>query len=151
MSDVVDISTMSAVLFVVIASCFLVLLYKLMSTWFMDLLVVLFCIGGVEVCIIPMQCLLVCLISVSSIQLVTYILLISSNKKAISGVLGVFCWAQGSTPFFSICYYKSCKISYVCLNCNFISPQPYSTCHLLLESCKNMNVYLQCYFLNPPT
>ncbi|XP_077225682.1 signal peptide peptidase-like 4 [Tasmannia lanceolata] len=47
-SGVVDINTTSAVLFVVIASCFLVLFYKLMSSWFVELLVVLFCIGGVE-------------------------------------------------------------------------------------------------------
>lgn len=47
-SGVVDINTTSAVLFVVIASCFLILLYKLMSFWFVELLVVLFCIGGVE-------------------------------------------------------------------------------------------------------
>lgn len=47
-SGVVDINTTSAVLFVVIASCFLVVLYKLMSYWFVELLVVLFCIGGVE-------------------------------------------------------------------------------------------------------
>lgn len=47
-SGVVDITTSSAVLFVVIASCFLVLLYKFMSNWFVELLVVLFCIGGVE-------------------------------------------------------------------------------------------------------
>ncbi|KAF6157752.1 hypothetical protein GIB67_037325 [Kingdonia uniflora] len=47
-SGVVDINTTSAVLFVVIASCFLLVLYKLMSFWFVELLVVLFCIGGVE-------------------------------------------------------------------------------------------------------
>ncbi|XP_019709687.1 signal peptide peptidase-like 4 isoform X2 [Elaeis guineensis] len=47
-SGVVDINTVSAVSFVVIASCFLILLYKLMSHWFVELLVVLFCIGGVE-------------------------------------------------------------------------------------------------------
>lgn len=47
-SGVVDINTTSAVFFVVIASCFLILLYKLMSFWFVELLVVLFCIGGVE-------------------------------------------------------------------------------------------------------
>lgn len=46
---VVDISTMSAVFFVVIASCFLVILYKLMSLWLVEILVVLFCIGGIEV------------------------------------------------------------------------------------------------------
>lgn len=48
-SGVVDINTTSAVLFVVVASCFLILLYKLMSFWFIEILVVLFCIGGVEV------------------------------------------------------------------------------------------------------
>ncbi|KAJ0106574.1 hypothetical protein Patl1_17711 [Pistacia atlantica] len=47
-SGIVDINTVSAVLFVVIASFFLVVLYKLMSYWFIELLVVLFCIGGVE-------------------------------------------------------------------------------------------------------
>lgn len=45
---VVDINTTSAILFVVIASGFLIMLYKLMSTWFLEILVVLFCIGGVE-------------------------------------------------------------------------------------------------------
>ncbi|PKI40000.1 hypothetical protein CRG98_039663, partial [Punica granatum] len=45
---VVEINTMSAVLFVVIASCFLIMLYKLMSYWFIEVLVVLFCIGGIE-------------------------------------------------------------------------------------------------------
>lgn len=49
-SGYVEISTIAAVLFVVIASCFLVMLYKLMSFWFVEVLVVLFCIGGVEVC-----------------------------------------------------------------------------------------------------
>ncbi|KAL7083214.1 hypothetical protein ACP275_14G147900 [Erythranthe tilingii] len=44
----VDINTTSAILFVVIASCFLVMLYKFMSYWFIEILVVLFCIGGVE-------------------------------------------------------------------------------------------------------
>ncbi|XP_012439675.1 signal peptide peptidase-like 2 [Gossypium raimondii] len=45
---IVDINTTSAILFVFVASCFLVMLYKLMSYWFVELLVVLFCIGGVE-------------------------------------------------------------------------------------------------------
>ncbi|GMH00512.1 hypothetical protein Nepgr_002351 [Nepenthes gracilis] len=44
----VNISTRSAVLFVAIASCFLVMLYKLMSLWFIEVLVILFCIGGIE-------------------------------------------------------------------------------------------------------
>ncbi|KAJ6404539.1 hypothetical protein OIU84_012668, partial [Salix udensis] len=47
-SGIVNINTASAILFVVIASCFLVMLYKLMSYWFIEVLVVLFCIGGVE-------------------------------------------------------------------------------------------------------
>lgn len=54
-SGVVDINTMSAILFVVIASCFLIMLYKLMSLWFIEILVVLFCIGGVEVCLSKYQ------------------------------------------------------------------------------------------------
>ncbi|KAL9274227.1 Signal peptide peptidase-like 2-like protein [Drosera capensis] len=45
---VVEISVTLAILFVVVASCFLVLLYKLMSDWFIELLVVLFGIGGAE-------------------------------------------------------------------------------------------------------
>ncbi|KAL5994386.1 signal peptide peptidase-like [Asimina triloba] len=59
-SGVVDINTTSAILFVVIASCFLVLLYKLMSYWFVELLVVLFCIGGVERGLTDGSVLLVC-------------------------------------------------------------------------------------------
>ncbi|KAG5565830.1 hypothetical protein RHGRI_001670 [Rhododendron griersonianum] len=49
-SNVVNISTTSAILFVLIASCFLFMLYKLMSFWFIEVLVVLFAIGGAEVC-----------------------------------------------------------------------------------------------------
>ncbi|KAF2548498.1 hypothetical protein F2Q70_00019069 [Brassica cretica] len=45
---VVEITVISAILFVVVASCFLIMLYKLMSFWFIEVLVVLFCIGGVE-------------------------------------------------------------------------------------------------------
>lgn len=47
-SGIVDINMMSAFSFVVIASGFLILLYKFMSSWFIEILVVLFCIGGVE-------------------------------------------------------------------------------------------------------
>nr|XP_017247953.1 PREDICTED: signal peptide peptidase-like 4 isoform X2 [Daucus carota subsp. sativus] len=47
-SSVVDITTTSAILFILIASCFLVLLYKFMSYKFIEILVVVFCIGGVE-------------------------------------------------------------------------------------------------------
>lgn len=47
-SGMVDINVASAIMFVVVASCFLIMLYKLMSYWFVELLVVIFCIGGVE-------------------------------------------------------------------------------------------------------
>lgn len=48
-SSFVEISTAAAILFVVVASCFLVMIYKLMSYWFIEILVVVFCIGGAEV------------------------------------------------------------------------------------------------------
>jgi signal peptide peptidase-like protein 2B len=57
----VDINMASAILFVVIASCFLIMLYRLMSHWFVELLVVIFCIGGVE----GLQTCLVALLSMS--------------------------------------------------------------------------------------
>ncbi|WVZ73091.1 hypothetical protein U9M48_021439 [Paspalum notatum var. saurae] len=60
-SGMVDINMASAILFVVIASCFLITLYKLMSHWFVELLVVIFCIGGVE----GLQTCLVALLSMS--------------------------------------------------------------------------------------
>ncbi|KAK9910409.1 hypothetical protein M0R45_034374 [Rubus argutus] len=47
-SPLVEITPTAAILFVVIASCFLVMFYKLMSFWFIEILVVLFCIGGIE-------------------------------------------------------------------------------------------------------
>ncbi|CAJ1927822.1 unnamed protein product [Sphenostylis stenocarpa] len=47
-SGVVNMNVKAAVLFVIFASCFLFLLYKLMSSWFIEVLVVLFCIGGIE-------------------------------------------------------------------------------------------------------
>lgn len=59
----VDINMASAVLFVVIASCFLITLYKLMSHWFVELLVVIFCIGGVEVRTISFSFLLSCILT----------------------------------------------------------------------------------------
>lgn len=55
-SGYIDINTTAAILFVVIASCFLVMLYKLMSSWFLEVLVVLFCIGGAEVCLFFSLC-----------------------------------------------------------------------------------------------
>lgn len=47
--DVVDINVVSAFLFLVMASIFLLVLYYFMSEWFLILLVILFCIGGFEV------------------------------------------------------------------------------------------------------
>ncbi|XP_073307840.1 signal peptide peptidase-like 4 isoform X2 [Primulina huaijiensis] len=47
-SGVVDINILSAICFIMIASCFLLMLYKFMSHLFIEILVVLFCIGGVE-------------------------------------------------------------------------------------------------------
>ncbi|XVE81085.1 hypothetical protein DITRI_Ditri15bG0034900 [Diplodiscus trichospermus] len=46
--EILDISAKGAVVFVIIASTFLVLLYFFMSSWFVWLLIVLFCIGGVQ-------------------------------------------------------------------------------------------------------
>lgn len=47
--DVIDINILSAVLFLLLASAFLMLLYFYMSAWFLRVLVILFCIGGFEV------------------------------------------------------------------------------------------------------
>ncbi|GMP78256.1 hypothetical protein CsSME_00034261 [Camellia sinensis var. sinensis] len=47
--EILDISAKSAIVFVITASIFLVLLYLFMSSWFVWLLIVLFCIGGTEV------------------------------------------------------------------------------------------------------
>ncbi|KAG7013864.1 Signal peptide peptidase-like 2 [Cucurbita argyrosperma subsp. argyrosperma] len=46
--ETLDINAKSAVVFVITASSFLVLLYFFMSSWFVWLLIVMFCIGGVE-------------------------------------------------------------------------------------------------------
>ncbi|KAJ8774335.1 hypothetical protein K2173_011584 [Erythroxylum novogranatense] len=46
--EIVEINAMSAVFFVISASTFLVLLYFFMSSWFIWILIVLFCIGGIE-------------------------------------------------------------------------------------------------------
>ncbi|GAV82895.1 PA domain-containing protein/Peptidase_A22B domain-containing protein [Cephalotus follicularis] len=46
--EILDISAKGAIFFVITASTFLVLLYFLMSSWFVWVLIVLFCIGGVE-------------------------------------------------------------------------------------------------------
>ncbi|GMY32220.1 signal peptide peptidase-like 5 [Fagus crenata] len=46
--EILDISAKGAIFFVITASGFLVLLYFFMSSWFVWVLIVLFCIGGVE-------------------------------------------------------------------------------------------------------
>ncbi|AQK67508.1 Signal peptide peptidase-like 4 [Zea mays] len=65
-SGMVDINVASAIMFVVVASCFLIMLYKLMSYWFVELLVVIFCIGGVEPLFLFMQGLQTCLVALLS-------------------------------------------------------------------------------------
>jgi signal peptide peptidase-like protein 2B len=47
-NETIEINAKSAVVFVITASTFLVLLYFFMSSWFVWLLIVLFCIGGIE-------------------------------------------------------------------------------------------------------
>ena len=47
--EILDISAKGAVVFVIVASTFLLLLYFFMSSWFIWVLIVLFCIGGIEV------------------------------------------------------------------------------------------------------
>ncbi|KAL0368625.1 UNVERIFIED_CONTAM: Signal peptide peptidase-like 3 [Sesamum calycinum] len=46
--EILQINTKSAIVFVITASTFLLLLYFFMSSWFIWLLIILFCIGGVE-------------------------------------------------------------------------------------------------------
>ncbi|WCJ41493.1 SIGNAL PEPTIDE PEPTIDASE-LIKE 3 [Euphorbia peplus] len=46
--ETVDINVKSAIVFVLTASIFLVLLFFFMSSWFIWVLIVLFCIGGIE-------------------------------------------------------------------------------------------------------
>lgn len=46
--DTLDINVVGAVVFVIAASVFLLLLYFFMSSWFVWVLIVLFCMGGVE-------------------------------------------------------------------------------------------------------
>ncbi|XP_071705924.1 signal peptide peptidase-like 3 [Rutidosis leptorrhynchoides] len=47
-NEIVEMNTTSAVVFVITASTFLVLLYFFMSSWFIWVLIVFFCIGAVE-------------------------------------------------------------------------------------------------------
>ncbi|GMP55260.1 hypothetical protein CsSME_00020122 [Camellia sinensis var. sinensis] len=58
--EVLDISAKSAVVFVISASTFLVLLYLFMSSWFVWLLVAVFCLGGIEVLTFLLIIFLVC-------------------------------------------------------------------------------------------
>ncbi|PPS05155.1 hypothetical protein GOBAR_AA15503 [Gossypium barbadense] len=46
--ETIDISVKGAILFVILASVFLLLLFFFMSSWFLLVLTVLFCIGGVQ-------------------------------------------------------------------------------------------------------
>ncbi|KAJ1443297.1 Presenilin/signal peptide peptidase [Sesbania bispinosa] len=46
--EIVNINSKGAIIFVITASTFLVLLFFFMSSWFMWVLIVLFCIGGIE-------------------------------------------------------------------------------------------------------
>jgi hypothetical protein len=62
--DVIHINVLSAVLFLLLASAFLMLLYFYMSVWFMRVLIILFCIGGFEVSIYIER--LVCLMHIPS-------------------------------------------------------------------------------------
>ncbi|KAL4578556.1 hypothetical protein LXL04_014680 [Taraxacum kok-saghyz] len=47
-NEIIEMNTMSAVAFVITASTFLVLLYLFMSSWFIWVLIVFFCIGSIE-------------------------------------------------------------------------------------------------------
>ncbi|KAK9062683.1 hypothetical protein SSX86_019872 [Deinandra increscens subsp. villosa] len=47
-NEIIEMTTMSAVIFVISASTFLVLLYLFMSSWFIWVLIVFFCLGAVE-------------------------------------------------------------------------------------------------------
>ncbi|WVZ05596.1 hypothetical protein V8G54_018942 [Vigna mungo] len=47
--EIVNIDSKGAIIFVIAASTFLVLLFFFMSSWFVWVLIVLFCIGGIEV------------------------------------------------------------------------------------------------------
>ncbi|XP_062197227.1 signal peptide peptidase-like 2 isoform X1 [Phragmites australis] len=46
--EVFEISAKGAIVFIIVASVFLLLLFYLMSSWFVWVLIVLFCIGGIE-------------------------------------------------------------------------------------------------------
>lgn len=46
--EILEINTKGAILFIIMASAFLMLLYFFMSSWFIWILIVLFCIGGIQ-------------------------------------------------------------------------------------------------------
>lgn len=48
-TEILEINAKGAIVFVIVASVFLLLLFYFMSSWFVWLLIVLFCIGGIEV------------------------------------------------------------------------------------------------------
>ncbi|KQK07588.1 signal peptide peptidase-like 2 [Brachypodium distachyon] len=55
--EIFEISAKGAVVFIIVASVFLLLLFYFMSSWFIWLLIVLFCIGGIEgmhVCLVTL-------------------------------------------------------------------------------------------------
>lgn len=47
--EIFEISAKGAIIFIIVASVFLLLLFYFMSSWFIWVLIVLFCIGGIEV------------------------------------------------------------------------------------------------------
>ncbi|KAJ0971900.1 hypothetical protein J5N97_019859 [Dioscorea zingiberensis] len=57
-NEILEINAKGAIIFVIMASAFLMLLYFFMSSWFVWLLIVLFCIGGTEgmhVCLVTIM------------------------------------------------------------------------------------------------
>ncbi|KAI4302716.1 hypothetical protein MLD38_038433 [Melastoma candidum] len=89
--EILDISVIGAVGFVVMASVFLVLLYFFMSSWVFWVLIVLFCIGGVE----GMHSCIVGLISrnCKSCSEKTMHLPLIGNVSVVSFVVLLFCLA----------------------------------------------------------
>lgn len=47
-NEIIEISTMGAIIFIVGASIFLIMLYFFMSEWFIKVLIVMFCIGSIQ-------------------------------------------------------------------------------------------------------
>ncbi|KAL0382847.1 UNVERIFIED_CONTAM: Signal peptide peptidase-like 2 [Sesamum calycinum] len=54
--EILQLSIKTAIIFVIIASSFLLLLYFFMSSWFIWVLIVLFCIGGIQVATVLLCC-----------------------------------------------------------------------------------------------